>query len=387
MSASFYSLMKYAKLGIASPEMTYYDRLKASALFGGTAPDKTITGVPPLTLNAKKAGAATSYKLTGKTVQNGTPTPDAPIEINGIGDRTVNLWDEDYTGISGNLKYVPVFVGDGTFTLSTDTSDYSGNAPLFLLSGNVTSGASTPINGVYNVISRTTDSSNGYITIAFRRQSESSNPATHKTMLNLGSTAIPYGYKATITSNGATAATLYTDKPLYGTGDVLDEYDSTGKIVRKWGVYQFTGEENVSVPNTDQPRIPCGIEIDNILIGGLTTNIIVSHFIVNSSSEHTPNFADTYTARKASGTKQIWLMMCREFFQSEITSENAKYEFKSYLQQQYAAGTPVTVIYPLATPTEETITAPPLMLAKGVNVIDVDTTVKPSSMSITGQIK
>ncbi len=62
-------------------------------------------------------------------------------------------------------------------------------------------------------------------------------------------------------------------------------------------------------------------------------------------------------------------------------------DFQQYLAEQYAAGTPVTIIYQLATPTEETITAPPLMLAKGVNVIDVDTEVKPSSMSITGQIK
>lgn len=39
MSASFYDLIKYAKLGIASPDMTMYDCLKASALFGGTRPD------------------------------------------------------------------------------------------------------------------------------------------------------------------------------------------------------------------------------------------------------------------------------------------------------------------------------------------------------------
>jgi len=120
------------------------------------------------------------------------PSPLHPIQPSECGERTGILWNEDYTGISENLKYVPVFVGDGTFTLSTDTPHSSRNAPLFLLSGNVTSGASTPINGVYNDISRTTDSLNGYITIAFRRQSESSDPTTHKTMLNSGSTALPY---------------------------------------------------------------------------------------------------------------------------------------------------------------------------------------------------
>ena len=34
MSASFYDLLKFAKTGIASPSMTYYDKLKALELLG-----------------------------------------------------------------------------------------------------------------------------------------------------------------------------------------------------------------------------------------------------------------------------------------------------------------------------------------------------------------
>lgn len=80
-------------------------------------------------------------------------------------------------------------------------------------------------------------------------------------------------------------------------------------------------------------------------------------------------------------------------------------DFKSYLAAQYAAGTPVTAWYVLATP-ETAIVNEPLMkigdyadelrstdagvsipTAVGTNVLDTDTTVKPSSMSITGKIK
>lgn len=167
--------------------------------------------------------ALTDYLISGNAVQDGTPSPDAPVDVVGCGVRTGNLWDEDYTGISGTLKYVPLFVGEGTFTLSTDAPNYLGNAPLFLLSGNVTSGASTTKNGVYNGVSRTTDSSNGYITIAFRRQSESSDPITQKTMLNLGSTALPYepyGYKLPLTVNG-------TEHPIY-----LGQVKTTRKIYK-----------------------------------------------------------------------------------------------------------------------------------------------------------
>lgn len=35
MSANFYELLKYAATGIASPDMTYYDRMRASTLMGG----------------------------------------------------------------------------------------------------------------------------------------------------------------------------------------------------------------------------------------------------------------------------------------------------------------------------------------------------------------
>ena len=32
MSANYYELLKYAATGIASPDMTYYDRMRASAI-------------------------------------------------------------------------------------------------------------------------------------------------------------------------------------------------------------------------------------------------------------------------------------------------------------------------------------------------------------------
>ncbi len=47
MSVSFYDLLKYAKTGIAAPDMTGYDKLRARAI-GGGFPVQTITGVPPI---------------------------------------------------------------------------------------------------------------------------------------------------------------------------------------------------------------------------------------------------------------------------------------------------------------------------------------------------
>jgi hypothetical protein len=77
-------------------------------------------------------------------------------------------------------------------------------------------------------------------------------------------------------------------------------------------------------------------------------------------------------------------------------------DFKAYLAAQYAAGTPVTVWYVLAEPETGIVNEPlmrigdyadtlttdtPIPTAKGSNTLTVDTTVQPSEMMITGNIK
>lgn len=107
-----------------------------------------------------------------------------------VKEKSENLWNEDYTGISGTMKYNPIYVGDGEFTLSSNivNNNYS---YIFFLAGRSPSGASTGTNDVYNGQSRTVTAVNGYVTIAFRRTTSSS-PENYNTMLNSGSTAQTY---------------------------------------------------------------------------------------------------------------------------------------------------------------------------------------------------
>jgi hypothetical protein len=46
-------------------------------------------------------------------------------------------------------------------------------------------------------------------------------------------------------------------------------------------------------------------------------------------------------------------------------------EWKAYLASQYANGTPVIVVYPLATATTETVTAQPLTIQAGTNIVEI----------------
>lgn len=177
----------------------------------------------------------TTYTLKGNEEHTGTPSPQNPVMPNGTGDKTANLWSEEYTGISVNLTYVPIYVGDGQFTLST-TTPFSGQAAnLFFLAGNVASGASTGVNGVWDGVSKTVTAIDGYVTICYRNAT--SNPEYFKTMLNTGSTAKPYephGYKIPISSGQQTIDIYIGDLPLLKSldGTAVDEI-SNGTLTRR----------------------------------------------------------------------------------------------------------------------------------------------------------
>ena len=62
-----------------------------------THSDKTAeaNGYPLTMQNCKKNKRIKQLELYGNTVQDGTPTPDAPIEVVSVGEKSVNLFDKD----------------------------------------------------------------------------------------------------------------------------------------------------------------------------------------------------------------------------------------------------------------------------------------------------
>ena len=225
----------------------------------------TYTGTLPATLTGTKAGYLHRYKIYGNTEQDsGTTTypimsvtvqalesgtnyamfnlADFPDVVVGdkitpqeCGERTENLWDENYTNISTILTYNPVYVGDGLFTASTDCplSYPGGRASLFFIAGNVSTGASAA-NALYDKVKRTVESISGYVTIAYRSD-EAVNPNNYNLMLNAGSTALPYepyGYKLPLTSAGQ-SVDIYLGDDTISAEEYVDS--GTGKIYRVVG--------------------------------------------------------------------------------------------------------------------------------------------------------
>lgn len=105
--------------------------------------------------------------------------------------KSANLWAENYVDISETLIYRAVYVGNSDVTLSSTVGVQGQTAVLFLLAGQVSSGASTANNGVWAGQNRTVTPIGGYVTVAYRAYSLVT-PETADTMLNAGSTALPY---------------------------------------------------------------------------------------------------------------------------------------------------------------------------------------------------
>ena len=222
-----------------------------------------ISGTSPLSF-ISTGSALKNYRIYGN-------------EINGqyVGDKTLNLFDEDYPNIAANwdVKYRPIYVGDGNFTLSTTCPKMPNSSAtnLFFLSGQVSSGADSGNNGLYTDISRTVASTNGYVTIAYR--AIGTDPRNYKTMLCKGTSPAdyePYGYKIPITISDRTdtnTVTVYLTEQIEKSGSNIGfiDYsqqrhyhcDGTYTSVSLPEIHTFSGTNTLTVLSETPPLTVC----------------------------------------------------------------------------------------------------------------------------------
>ena len=335
----------------------------------------TYTGTLPATLQTV-GGYLESYKIYGSTVQDGTPTPENPIMPSGCGERTENLaftgWAEDFvkrappdkaykTQVDGrNCLYVYCTVGydkyDTEYMFKTDfkestmyTLSFEYMRPSNLNSSNTicvlyTDGTKVPLpnyinDGDWHKRTFTTAPGKTVKSICSYYTSGYVYIDIDTFMVVEGSTALPYepyGYKLPLTVNGV-------EYPIY-----LGEVETTRRIKK----LVLTGEEDTwtmsgSINNTyffnvhDYFRKRINITI-------------CSHYSSQDNITGAANMQNCHASFYANLTQPTNALYIRD--DNLITLAN----FKSYLQQQYVAGTPVTVWYVLAEP-ETGIVNEPLM--------------------------
>ena len=349
---------------------------------------REIVGTSPMQFKALGLPLK-DYRIYGETLQDGTPSPDMPVDVVGCGARTGNLWNEDYIGINTDVVYRPLFVGDGVFTLSTDFERNGNITDIFLLSGNVSSGISSDANGAYQGRNITARSVNGYITIAYRANARTGSDSLPycKTMLNLGSTALPYepyGYKLPVTTTNGTdtvSTPIYIgSEPLHRIGEYADYVGySSGKIMRRIKKLVLTGEENWAHDNVGTRNYI--IINDAYAKGNRLTQCYCSHYTCVYNMEPFDDIPNDSIYINLFNNRARFFIKTEEYQTAD--------SFKSYLAAQYTAGTPVTVWYVLSEPIEEDppVSFPEFTTLSGTNTLTVDTTIKPSEIDLTGRIK
>ena len=146
------------------------------------------------------------------------------------------------------------------------------------------------------------------------------------------------------------------DMILRRVGDYADSYDATThKITRRVGVKVLDGTENWTL-QTNPTYVMDGATTfwnigaiqDNLSVGSNRPAIGISNYLINapvSAANLTPKIANSFSIGSTAHTAHtLWM---------RIEGEKTVAEWKQWLADQYAAGTPVTVYYPLATPVEE----------------------------------
>ena len=144
---TLWEILKANKIGIA-PDM--FTMLAASKMNGGRDRLHELTGIPPLSFTAK-GKPLTAWSITGNTVQNGTPTPENPVEVQAVGDKTGNVMP------AGEKKTV---VSNGI----TFDSDGSGR---YHISGTASAHSSVSFNLVFGFTVPTSVSNGGQGTLSF----------------------------------------------------------------------------------------------------------------------------------------------------------------------------------------------------------------------------
>lgn len=357
------------------------------------------------------------YRIYGNSVQNGTPTPETPVEVQGCGVRTTNLINIEQYNTENVLKHsdgsyfvqsygkwswcIPTEIGK-TYCVSVSLMNEYKNATNLEIA--LCKGYRTSYTSADNAIKVSVKNVEPYEihtrTFSFTATDEwltivGMSTHVYTIMINENSVALPYepyGYKIPVTvSNGTNSVTtpVYIgSEPLHKIGDYTDYVDfKRGVVVRRIRKIVLKGEEKNGWANPVY-RVPISLPLTEATISINALLICASHYITNESSENSEDFKDVHTIRRSTGGKAAWFFIPKSFFSGEINKENCISQFKAYLATQYSSGTPVTVWYVIDEPQEEQLESLlPIQTFKDSDVLTADTTVQPSEIYIKGKIR
>ena len=298
----------------------------------------------------EEGSAATSYE----PFVPDSPSPDYPSEIIGAQPTVVTVCGRNLATNprfdAGNQFSACVFA-DCELQPSTKytISLYMPEGEAYYTNENLFSYRETPTStgGVYSVIATTKaniskNSPFQYVKgkgwIIFKTKSGTTASGNARDLqIEFGDTATPY---EPYTGQTITLPALAS---LYGDGTVNDEYDAvSGVETRRWKRVVFDGTENCGLSRTESGNNRYFIRVPDAVAYNLLSQIVCSHW-PSIGPGQTWQDKTGITLSLGNADKNIWIYDPR-FAQADLPT------FKAWLAAQYAAGTPVTVVYQLAEP-------------------------------------
>lgn len=340
-------------------------------VWAGRTPEPTeheYTGAVPVTFNADGTPLI-DWIIYGNMQQTGTPSPTTPIQPSECGERTGNLFDDhNIITIAGLGDRYGVVLPPGTYSIYNGTNnivydginDFANRHVACEAHSTATVTLYTDPGTTCGFLMSLNAASQGGVTIV----SGSTAPSSY----------IPYGYKISISSASTTT-------PVY-----LGEIESTRRIKK----LVLTGEEQWAKPSSETNTFRIAL------------NDYLREFINVPVCTHYTGIVPVTEIARVDDLEVAFLLSSsgNNYFYIRDDRFNNANDFKSYLAAQYAAGTPVTVWYVLATPTTGIVNEPIRKIGNyadtlsmeqaGVNIptnngsttVDVNTTLKPSEVYI-----
>jgi len=206
-----------------------------------------------------------------------------------------------------------------------------------------------PISSVFNSalgakkVTGTTPNDTAYIRCSFGSIPQYSQDI----QLEQGSTATtyePYYNGGTATAENLLKVGTYQDVQ-----SVID-----GGVTRNVGIKVLDGTENWDNLDGYFNILKTDIGSSSTVLPRNSLDILCTHYKVQSSL-----------------TGNSFINVGGSYINFKDTTIPSLAAWKAYLANQYQAGTPVIIVYPLATPTTETVTGQPLTIQEGTNIVEI----------------
>ena len=387
--------------GVRIKSYKYYDSYLDSSPSHNLIPAKrnsdNVLGMYDTVTNTFLTNKGTGTFIAGAET---TPSPTNPIEVESVGDRTKNIADLSssvkdkyidsqgvaqngaYTGYSfAYTKYIKV-KPDTTYSFTIIHNSkgeevnhrvigWTSNKTFIRQESNIVL-SKTQVGAFTSTF--TTSATTEYLTINYLYAYGDDMRDAEYVQLEEGDTATPYeqyGYKIPVKVNDTTTTNIYLSEPLRRIGNYVDYIDfESQKVVRNVKAGLISSDLLSDYDN--QYKRWRSIAINDCVRMGGTRKIVgfADSFVWLSNEEPIGDIKDG----------SIYLGITAGVYKLYIHSLiSDKTQFLNSLSE-------LNIYYPLNTPTEETITLPAINLPQNIVTIDIDTNIKPSKLTITGDI-